>query len=237
MTVDRSEPQVSAIIAVTLDSQLFPPFQISKESATQQELLQNNIIQNEKAIVVNSTSSMMNINLMLQWMRHLLIKFVKLQRQKYPLQNRHEAALIVDNMTAHCNKDAKDILEVHSIILLTLPHYSTHFTQPCDVGIFGALKLYYQQNREGIAKLELIQIAARIIDASQKATSLLTIKNCFATCAVLSVVKGEHLKADVNAHAFDDDIQQLQADNSSITITLTPTDRKRKTAKFGILNS
>ncbi|KAA6353473.1 MAG: hypothetical protein EZS28_051000, partial [Streblomastix strix] len=125
----------------------------------------------------------------------------------------------------------------NSIILLTLPPHSTHFTQPCDVGIFGALKLYYQQNREGIAQFTQAQIAAHIIDASQKAASLLTIKNSFATCAVLSVVKSDHLEAEVNMHAFDEDIQQLQADNTSTAITLTPTGRKRKTTKFGILNS
>ncbi|KAA6337029.1 MAG: hypothetical protein EZS28_052826, partial [Streblomastix strix] len=237
IAVDRSEPRVSAMIAVTLDSQLLPPFLISKESATQQELLQNNVIQNENAIVVNSTSSMMNIDLMLQWVRDVLIKFVKLQSQKYRLQNRYEAVLIVDNMTAHCNKDVKELLKANSIILLALPLHSTNFTQPCDVGIFGALKLYYQQNREGIAQFTLAQIAAHIIDASQKAASLLTIKNSFATCAVLSVVKGDHLEADVNMHAFDEDMQQLQADNTSTAITLTPTGRKRKTAKFGILNS
>ncbi|KAA6384410.1 MAG: hypothetical protein EZS28_020064 [Streblomastix strix] len=202
MAVDRYEPRVCAMIAVTLDSQLFPPFLISKESATQQDLLQNNVIQNENAIVVNSTSNMTNIDLMLQWVRDVLIKFVKLQRQKYLLQNLYVEVLIVDNMTAHCNKDVKDLLKANSIIPLTLPPHSTHFIQPYD-----------------------------------KAASLLTIKNSFATCAVLSVVKDDHLEANINMHAFDEDIQQLQADNTSTAMSLTPTGRKRKTAKFGILNS
>ncbi|KAA6404176.1 MAG: hypothetical protein EZS28_000285 [Streblomastix strix] len=168
------------------------------------------------------------MDLMLQWVRDVLIKFEKLQRQKYRLQNRYEAILIVDNMTAHCNKDVKELLKSNSIILLILPPHSKHFTQPCDVGIFGALKLCYQQIREGIAKFTLAQIVAHIIDASQKASSLLTIKNCFATCAALSVVNGDHLEVDVNMHKFDEDIQQLQAYNTSTAITLTPTGRKKK---------
>ncbi|KAA6353813.1 MAG: hypothetical protein EZS28_050660 [Streblomastix strix] len=105
------------------------------------------------------------------------------------------------------------------------------------MGISGAMKLYYQQNREGKAKYTLEQVAAHIIDASQKAASLQKIKICFATCAVLSVVKDYHFEADVNVYAFDENIQQLQANNISTTITLIPTGRKRKTAKFGILNS
>ncbi|KAA6376466.1 MAG: hypothetical protein EZS28_028007 [Streblomastix strix] len=124
----------------------------------------------------------------------------KIAALKYQLQNRYEAVLVVDNMTAHCNSYVKDLLKANSIILLTLPPHSTHFTQPCDTA------------------------------------SLLTIKNSFATCAVLSVVKGDHLEPNVNKHAFDKDIQQLLADNTSTAITLTPTSRRRKIAKFGILN-
>ncbi|KAA6399848.1 MAG: hypothetical protein EZS28_004623 [Streblomastix strix] len=179
MAADRSEIRVSTMIAVILDYQLLLPFLNSKQSVIQQELQQNNVIQNENVIVVSSTSGMINIDLMLQWVRDVLIKFVKLQRQKYRLQNRYEAVLIVDNMTAHRNNDVKDLLKANSTILLTLQPHQTHFTQPCDVGIFGTLKQYYQQNREGIAKFTLAQIATHIIDASQKAASLQIIKNRF----------------------------------------------------------
>ncbi|KAA6360346.1 MAG: hypothetical protein EZS28_044126 [Streblomastix strix] len=90
-----------------------------------------------------------------------------------------EAVFMTDNLRAYISKEVQALLRQNHILLHTLPPNCTHLLQPCDMGIFGSLKLAYQQGRGGIPKLTIEEIIAHINDASQKNVTLLPIQKQF----------------------------------------------------------
>ncbi|KAA6372363.1 MAG: hypothetical protein EZS28_032108 [Streblomastix strix] len=234
--VDRSEPRMSNIIDVALSGRYLRPFLISKEEMSEQELLKNHIVQNQNVQVITSTSCMMNSNLMLVWVRDTVVPYVNNVRKEKKLSTRAEAVLIVDNASSHCNKLVKDLLKANHIILLTMPPHSNHFLQPCDVGVFGALKLAYQQGHQGISIMTPEQIVSHIVDSTQKAVSLLTVANSFHACCIgTKVVKGQ-LVADIKQDVFDEILKKIRADNASSPLKTVQTGKPKRTSKFGAQN-
>ena len=54
--------------------------------------------------------------------------------------------LIIDGHDSHITSEAIRFCLKEKIILLCLPPHSTHFLQPCDVGLFGTLAKIYKRN-------------------------------------------------------------------------------------------
>ncbi|KAA6367759.1 MAG: hypothetical protein EZS28_036711, partial [Streblomastix strix] len=132
---------------------------------------------------------------MMRWIREILIAYFKDARKKYGLPATAVGTFLTDIVSSHRTQVIRDLLQANHILLLTLPPNSTLLLQLCDVGIFGSLKLAYQQGHAGISKLSIEQKAAHIIYARQKSASLLSIANSFRACAITTVVQNGKLIA------------------------------------------
>ncbi|KAA6317426.1 MAG: hypothetical protein EZS28_055101, partial [Streblomastix strix] len=131
--IDRTEPRVSAMVGVCMSDLYLSPFLITKEDFSLDEMLKQHNVQDQNVTVVQGQTSMMNAELMLQWLREILIPFVKAERLRKKLSTCADAVLMVDNATQHCTIAIKELLKTNHIILLTMPPNSTHLLQPCDV--------------------------------------------------------------------------------------------------------
>ncbi|KAA6388668.1 MAG: hypothetical protein EZS28_015806 [Streblomastix strix] len=172
----------------------------------------------------------------LRWVREILVPYFAAARIQNGQRPQAEAVCMIDNLRVQINKELQDLLRQNHILLLTLPPNSTHLLQPCDVGIFGSLKLAYQQGRGGIPKLTIEEIIAHIIDASQKSATLLPIQNSFRACGVTTVVAKDKVHAAIYLKAFDDVKAQIKADNDAVVETLSLTGKPPRKQKFGALN-
>ncbi|KAA6375759.1 MAG: hypothetical protein EZS28_028714 [Streblomastix strix] len=216
--IDRTEPRVSAMVGVSMNGICLRPFLITKEEFSTVYMMKQHIIQDQNVTVVRGETNMMNSELMVR------------------LSTRAEAVLMVDNATQHCTIAIKELLKANHIILLTMPPNSTHLLQPCDVGIFGTLKLAYQQGHHGIATLTTEQIFSHIVDAIQKAARLLSITNSFKAYCLGTRISKENLVVNVETNIFNQILQQVRTDNSGVSErVLLPGQRIRK-VKFGALN-
>lgn len=52
--------------------------------------------------------------------------------------------LILDGHNSHCTYQFCSFAEKNKIIILCLPSHTTHVLQPCDVGVFGPLLLFWK---------------------------------------------------------------------------------------------
>ncbi|KAA6391976.1 MAG: hypothetical protein EZS28_012496 [Streblomastix strix] len=217
--VDRSEPRVSTIVALTLNSEMLPPFLITSQQFEEIQFLRNIEIQNQNATIVQSNTCMMNMQLMMRWIREILILYFKNVRKKNGLPAAAVGTFLTDNASSHFTQVVRDLLQANYLLLLTLPPNSTYILQPSDVEIFGSLKLAYQQGHAG------------------KFTSLLFIVNSFRACAITTVVQNGKLIAQFFQESIDRVIKAIQVDNAAVPIPLMNPKRLRRASKFGPLNA
>ncbi|KAA6401917.1 MAG: hypothetical protein EZS28_002561 [Streblomastix strix] len=172
----------------------------------------------------------------LRWVPEILGPYFIVARIQDYQRPHAEAVFMTDNLRAHINKEVQVQLRQNHILLLTFPPNSTHLLQPCDVVIFGYLKLAYQQGRGGIPKLTIEEIVAQIIDASWKSATLLPIQNSFRACGVTTVAAKDNVHATIYLKAFDDVKAQINVDNDAVVETLSLIGKLPRKQKFGALN-
>ncbi|KAA6404449.1 MAG: hypothetical protein EZS28_000035 [Streblomastix strix] len=235
--VDRSEPRVSAIVVVTLNSEKLRQFLITSKQFDEIELLRNNIIQNQNDTLVQSNTCMMITQWMIRQVREILIPYFKDGKKKNSLPATAACTFLTDNASLLCTQVVRDFLYANYILLLKLPPNSTHLLQHCDLRIFGSLKLAFQQEHAEISKLSIEQTAAHIIDATQKSPKLLSIGNIFQARAVTTVVLNGKLVEQFIQESIDTMIKKIQADIVAMPVSLVKPKRRRRLSKFGPLNA
>ncbi|KAA6387021.1 MAG: hypothetical protein EZS28_017451 [Streblomastix strix] len=179
----------------------------------------------------------MNSLLMMRQIREILIPYFKDSRKENGLQATAVGTFLTDNVSLHCTQVVRDLLIANHILLLTLPLNSTYLLQPYNVGIFGSLKLAYQQGHAGISKLSIEQIIAHIIEAIRKSASLLSIANCLQACAITTVVQNGKLITQFFQESIDRVIKAIQADNAAVPVPLVNPKRHRRVSKIGPLKA
>ncbi|KAA6354926.1 MAG: hypothetical protein EZS28_049547 [Streblomastix strix] len=236
ISVDRSEPRVSEMAGIALNGNVLKPFLITKGNLDSNELLQNRVLQNQNTIVVQLTTGTMNFEFCIRWVKEIVDPYFVNQRKIEGLPRNTEGMLLVDNLAAHCTKEIQALLTKCHIILLTMTPNATHLLQPCDVGVFGALKIYYQQEKVGISKMSLGQIMANAINATQKTATIITIGNSFRACGIKADVQRGKLVAAIDHNAFVEMEAQITADNAAVPDASTEPVKRKRVKKFGALN-
>ncbi|KAA6367711.1 MAG: hypothetical protein EZS28_036762 [Streblomastix strix] len=206
--IERTEPRVSARVEVCMSGEYLRPFLITKEDFSLDGMLNN-----------------------------ILCKTRMLLSCKVKLSTHAEIVIMVDNATQHCTIAIKELLKENNIILLSILPNFTHLLQPCDVDIFGSLKLAYQQGHHGIATITTEQIFSHIVDATQKAATLLSIANSFKVrCLGIRISKG-NLVVKAERNIFNEKLKQIRSDNSAVSDRILLPGQLTRKVKFGALNS
>lgn len=118
-----------------------------------------------------SDSGFINTELFLEWLTYF---------QKYTGPSKDDPVLLIlDSNTSHCSIRAIDYCNDRHIILLSLPPYSSHRTQPLDVAFFSSLKAEYARQCE----MWLAKNPGRVITMMQVGKLFGTAYNGTATIA------------------------------------------------------
>jgi len=111
--------------------------------------------------IVMTPNGYTNDEIALDWLRHFNTQTAKCQQGRFRL-------LLVDQHGSHSTRDFVDYCDKNDIILFGFIPHTTHFAQPCDVGIFGSYKHFFTKAvNEGVrsgytslAKHEFIHMLA-----------------------------------------------------------------------------
>ena len=111
--------------------------------------------------VYMTKSGFTNDEIAIEWLQHFNEQTSKCQQGAYRL-------LLVDQHGSHCTQEFIDYCNSNNIVLFGFVPHSTHFIQPCDVGIFGPYKHYFAKavneaaclGYTSLAKYEFIHMLA-----------------------------------------------------------------------------
>jgi hypothetical protein len=73
----------------------------------------------------------------------IFVEYLKHFIQHVKPSNSNKALLIFDDHDSHCSVEVVNLAKKNSIILLTIPPYTSHKLQPLDRSVFGLYKTYY----------------------------------------------------------------------------------------------
>ena len=90
----------------------------------------------------HSDSGYTNIAISLYWIQHVFDPLTKARAGTKP------RLLINDGFGTHKLLELKKFCYENNIILSRFPSHTTHKLQPCDVGVFGPLKIAYREEVE-----------------------------------------------------------------------------------------
>ena len=88
----------------------------------------------------HSTSSWMDQNLFLQWLRSVFEPTITAMRLTRPV------LLIIDGARVHLSMWISEFCDEHNIILYVLHPNSTHLTQPLNLSLMGSVKVHYKES-------------------------------------------------------------------------------------------
>jgi len=151
----------------------------------------------KKCYIGGQESGWMNIAGFL-WYIQAIIKEVNEHRKKFDLEN-ETFLMFTDGHNSRECPEALNLLKQHNIRLEIIPSHCSHLLQPCDLGIFAALKTWISKNRYRYLDTEIIKnikegeleekvsetdekrlkLVLLILDAVKSTSTELTIKNCF----------------------------------------------------------
>jgi hypothetical protein len=140
----------TAICAIAADGHVVPPFLCVQGQYHLASWYQNGKIPADW--VVTTTSNGWTDNKTgLQWLKHFDQSTRTRQKGQYRM-------LVLDGHESHVNAKFTQYCKENNIIPLCLPPYSSHYTQPLDVGLFGPLKRAYSDQISSLIRLRITHI-------------------------------------------------------------------------------
>lgn len=166
---------VTGLCTVNAAGQTIPPFYVFPRVNFKDYMLQNVAIEGS-AGVAHPSGWMTEDNFSI-YLRHF---------HKYAKPSETQPVLLIfDNHSSHISIDVLNFAKENHIVLLTLPPHCSSKLQPLDVGVYGPVKKYYNNEcdswmlRNPGKVINIYQVAALSSNAINKACVPTTIQNAF----------------------------------------------------------
>jgi len=117
----------------------FPPLVIISQKTLDNDLKQLGFPLGHNGYIVSTKTGFNNSTCCKDYVEKVVGPFLDQKRKFLGLEG-HRALILQDSISAHIYDETKKILEKYSIDTFEFVLHTSHFCQPCDCGIFRALK-------------------------------------------------------------------------------------------------
>ena len=170
LPVDRNGMRSTAVVGISLCGEMVQPQMIVKRATLDREL--SLLGYDNVALYGQSDTAYVNTGLFWAWITRCLAPFFASHRAATGY--RGPAFLILDNHASHIHASIVNQCADLGIAVLFLPAHTSHILQPCDLGIFGVQKAYYQREdpkTHGVAVTSQSKELMRVVNSLRKATT------------------------------------------------------------------
>jgi hypothetical protein len=181
---DRSVKRATLVAGIVADGKALKPLIIVPRKTVAQQISMMGYAA-EQCIIVHQESGFITTRLFEQWIKEVLIPYIRTRRARTHYDGK--AILILDGCNCHSLDLVRVELEGHKILLLMLPPHTSDQLQPLDLGIFGVFKLFYRKRvRLSTYERQSAQVI-KMCDAWRRATTRRNVVNAFRAVGLVPV--------------------------------------------------
>jgi len=134
---------ISVVCSYTSSGEIFRPFIIFQRETAPKVLL--DLVINKKCYIGGQESGWISAKGFLGYM-NAIINDINYHRKKFDLDNQ-TFLLFTDGHNSRECPEALRLLKLNNIRLEIIPSHCSHLLQPCDLGMFAALKTWINKNK------------------------------------------------------------------------------------------
>ena len=148
----------------------------------------NGLRQDEDVMIRFRDPPYIDTNLFYEYINNVLIMYVKCVREKYGIEE-HEAVLLMDSFSAHCNEMILKCLGENRIIALCFPSHTTNIFQALDLVLFGVFKKIKNSIDDGENSKIVEKAIIKILKAYELAATSFDIRGSFKRAGIISEMR------------------------------------------------
>ncbi|KAA6365898.1 MAG: hypothetical protein EZS28_038575, partial [Streblomastix strix] len=235
LQINRQEPRLTLLGAIPLSNEALILLIILKGDNFRDTWIPPGIITGIYAEFSCTTNSYITIPVWISWLQNILVLWTDAVRKH--LRRPHAPGILMcDNLTSHCNIEARQYLAANNVKLITIPPHSSKFLQTLDVISFANFKGAIRQTREMDADMNLHDIIRHSINVCQVSTSFLNCRASFEKAGLHQNFDNLRPQAEVIPGFFDKQVRTRRDIVKYDQNAIVPKKRGRKPTPFGYIN-
>lgn len=176
-SVKRSLAHMSLLVCISLAGDSLTPMLITKYSISE-KIFEDGLRQDEDVSLRQRDPPYISSELFQEFIELTFITYVQEVREKLNMK-KEPAILMMDSCRAHCSENVLELLGKNNIIVYTFPSHTSNLFQPCDLSLFGTLKIIQKSLKHEESQDKIKYYVMRILKAYESAATSFNIRSSF----------------------------------------------------------